>query len=279
MKDSDGNEIITRKNTKSMIKYSVVIEMTSLPNIKLTKEEINSFLIGTTNFYGAEGKIFREIRPKEARKIFYYPISGTKEELERFYQGTENKFQKLVRIHEKRIDNGIVPTATLSYDGVIVGYDMTSPSMNHPREYNIKQLYDLKKKINKLHAQGIVHGDIKERNILINSQGEVVLCDLDNMQVDNYPIDYINYMIEYFPDEQKLVDENADIYLYNLLFLKQKYYPDKDYGEIQDEIIYEHFPPTITKKARQELQNMQTVFCSYQGNYLIDSYTKKKGAK
>ena len=250
--------------------------MAILPNIELTKKELISLMVAETSLYGGEGIISKEPHKKEVRKLFYYPLSGTTEELEKFYYRMDNKQKKLTELFQKKIENDIIPIRTISYKDSIVGYDMTSPNLKKIKHYDIIKLQKLKEKIKQFHAQGIVHGDIKESNILVNSQGEIVLCDLDNMQVDEYPIDYFNYMIEYFPNENKLVDQNADIYLYNLLFLKKLFYPEKEYDEVAEELTYEKFPPELKKESREELYKMQSSFVNYQGKYLIDTYIKRK---
>lgn len=250
--------------------------MANLPNIELTKDELSYFMNERTNLLGAEGKVFTGLHQGEARKIFYYPFNGTTRELEEFYNEMDNKRKKLIALSEKKLNNDIVPIATLSYDDVMVGYDMTSPNLRKATHYDIKKLERLKQRIKAFHEVGIVHGDIKESNILINSAGDLVLCDLDNMQVDDYPIDYLNYMIEYFPNDDRLVSQNADIYLYNLFFLKQLFFQEKEYDEIADDIIYEKFPKELRGESLEELYKMQQCFVDYQGNYLIDTYTKRK---
>ncbi len=250
--------------------------MTTLPNIELTQDELTYWINERTNFFGAEGKVFTNLPQGQARKIFYYPLNGTRGELEKFYEKMDNKKRKLIALSQKKLNNDIVPTMTLSYEDVIVGYDMTSPNLKKVTHYDIKMLEKLKQRIKAFHEVGIVHGDIKESNILINSNGELVLCDLDNMQVDDYPADYFNYMIEYFPNDKNLIAQNADIYLYNLLFLKQLYFKEQTYAEIADNIIYEKFPKELKGESLEELYKMQQCFTGYQGNYLIDTYTKRK---
>ena len=90
--------------------------MANLPNIELTKDELSYFMNERTNLLGAEGKVFTGIHQGEARKIFYYPFNGTTRELEEFYNEMDNKRKKLIALSEKKLNNDIVPIATLSYD-------------------------------------------------------------------------------------------------------------------------------------------------------------------
>lgn len=250
--------------------------MANLPNIELTKDELSYFMNERTNLLGAEGKVFTGIHQGEARKIFYYPFNGTTRELEEFYNEMDNKRKKLIALSQKHLNNDIVPIATLSYDDVMVGYDMTSPNLKKAAHYDIKKLEKLKQRLKAFHEVGVIHGDVKESNILINSNEDIVLCDLDNMQVDDYPIDYLNYIIEYFPNDADLIPQNADIYLYNLFFLKQLFFKEKEYDEIVDDIIYGKFPKELNRESIEELYKMQRCSTCYQGNYLIDTYTKRK---
>ena len=113
--------------------------MANLPNIELTKDELSYFMNERTNLLGAEGKVFTGIHQGEARKIFYYPFNGTTRELEEFYNEMDNKRKKLIALSEKKLNNDIVPIATLSYDDVMVGYDMTSPNLRKATHYDIKK--------------------------------------------------------------------------------------------------------------------------------------------
>lgn len=250
--------------------------MTTLSNIEISKEKLAWYYETTVNLAGAEGKIFEVNTNGVVRKIFHPPISEEKEDQEKYYQEMENKHQKLILLHQKQIENDIVPIATISYQDSIVGYDMTSPNLQKIGKCNMFELTKLKEKLKKFHSEGIVHGDIKLSNILRNQQGELALCDLDNMQVEDYPIDYVNYMISYFPKETKLVDENSDIYLYNLFLLQQLFFPQNDYQQIVDEIVYGHFPSTLTKEGKEELYKMQRSFIGYEGKFL-DTLIKRKG--
>ena len=49
-----------------------------------------------------------------------------------------------------------------------------------------------------------------------------------------------------------------------------------DVDEIADDIIYEKFPKELRGESLEELYKMQQCFVDYQGNYLIDTYTKRK---
>lgn len=250
--------------------------MTTLPNIKISREELVWYYERNTTLMGAEGKIFEGESKKVVRKIFHPPLSKEKDDQEEYYQKMENKHQKLILLHQKKIENDIVPVATISYQDSIIGYDMTTAKFQRISKWDILELRKLKEKLKVFHDEGIIHGDIKHSNILRNQEGDLVLCDLDNMQVEDYPIDYFNYMISCFPEDDKLVDENSDIYLYNLFLLQQMAYPKQDFSEIANEIVYGHFPSIVTQDGKEELYKMQRSFTGYEGKYL-DTLIKRKG--
>ena len=245
--------------------------MQVLPNKEISKQQLATYCMQYSNLFGEEGKIFKGEQENEVRKIFRYPLLEREEELNKFHKKMDNKLKKLILLHKKQISNDIFPIATISYNGCLVGYKMTSPNLKKVYSCNIDQLKQLKEKLTRFHSQGIIHGDIKCSNLLLNNNNEIVLSDLDNMQVDDNPIDSINYIIEFFLEDDKLVDESADIYLYNLFLLQQLAFPNAQYDEINDKLVFGHFPDIFTEQGREELFKMQQCFVKYEGNYLIDS--------
>ncbi len=242
----------------------------SLPNKKLTEREFHNLFEIKTNLFGGEGMIIPSENYGEVRKVFFYPLEEQKEDLEKYYQMTQNKLEKLTYLYNIDLENVVSPISTLSYQDVIIGYDMTEIKHVSKRRLTLEDLRKLRDKLKKFHQQGIIHGDIKRSNILISQTGELALCDLDNMQVEKYPIDCHNYYISYFCNDDLLVDENADIYLYNLLFLQQLSKERKEYDTIINEILFEELKDKIPDTMHDELSKMQSSFTGYQGNYLID---------
>lgn len=251
--------------------------MRTLPDIEISKDELVKYWNSQRDLYGAEGMIFPGSQQGEARKIFYYPLGASPKKLREFNNDMENKKKKLAYLYQKDLDNDIVPTASISYKGFLVGYDMTSPNVFLPNEITIELLKDLKKRLTYFHEQGIVHGDIKLGNVLMNKKGEAVLCDLDNMQVNDCKIDYYNYLLGELVHDNEYVDRNADIYFYNLLLLQQLVYKDKEYDDIIDEILYGHFPDNVfNEDGIDELYKMQKNYAYKNGKYLIDTLVKRK---
>ena len=111
----------------------------------------------------------------------------------------------------------------------------------------------------------------------MNKKGKAVLCDLDNMQVNDSKIDYYNYLLGELVHDNEYVDRNADIYFYNLLLLQQLVYKDKEYDDIIDEILYGHFPDNVfNEDGIDELYKMQKNYAYKNGKYLIDTLVKRK---
>ena len=65
--------------------------MTTLPNIKISREELVWYYERNTTLMGAEGKIFEGESKKVVRKIFHPPLSKEKDDQEKYYQKMENK--------------------------------------------------------------------------------------------------------------------------------------------------------------------------------------------
>lgn len=105
----------------------------------------------------------------------------------------------------------------LSYDKD----DSTLLARYPSRDRLIRNLKNLKELLQRLNSQGIIYGDLSANNILVNRKtGKVKLCDIDNTQVDEYPIDLKNYILKYYSSGEALVDENADMYMHNFLTLR-----------------------------------------------------------
>ena len=163
-------------------------------------------------FRGFESKIY--LYGNELIKFFYN-------------KSMENKVKKL-KILENLDEDIIKPKAiVLDKNSKIIGYTMEYKnnfrSIN-PRELShqkkIKYLLQLKEKLDILHKHDIVYGDIKSSNILINDNFEMYLCDLDNIQIDNLPIDVINIGAYLYTDVINNIDKSLDIYMYNIYVLK-----------------------------------------------------------
>ena len=132
----------------------------------------------------------------------------------------QNKIAKLTLLHDLDID--IIPTSFISINGEIKGYSM--PYLKDYRAVNPEFLRKKKKliileklnnKLDELHSKGIIYGDIRSGNILINSDLDLVLCDIDNVSINGYGFDILGDIAKRYVRKYG-IDETLDIYSYNL---------------------------------------------------------------
>lgn len=109
----------------------------------------------------------------------------------------ETKIDKIKYINELGIKDQIV-LGTIEIDGSIVGYAYEVPNYKDNKDIDIcsnntkkkiKELEALKNKINILHDNGIIHGDIKIKNVVLNN-GEALFRDYDNVSVNGCNFDH-----------------------------------------------------------------------------------------
>ena len=246
--------------------------LNTLPNIELTKKELEYL---DKNIYncGAEGYV--AISNKNTMyKIFRYDSSDI--------QTLENKKNKIIQLSKYDINGMTKPLSTLSINKEFIGYEMTYDSKDYeirPELLNLKEkkiaLLKLKKTLEQLKEKEIIYADINERNILINSDGKIKLCDIDNAQVGNYPIDIMASDAKNFLDSYtKGTDDKIHSYMHNLLtirFLAEELFIEDEEGNIK---VEEVLNKVLTKKGIDILEETTYPSVSYSGKYLIN-YLKK----
>ncbi len=259
-----------------------------LPDIKITEEELEAIRLDRNNDdYGSEGLIIKGDNKRRVRKIFYDNfgmIFVTQEEVEKVSQNKLKKLQKLYQI--KSFDNDVKIQNTISCNNRLVGYDMVSQKINYPyktapipKEEKIKFLKQVKKKLEYFHSMGIVYGDVKADNILIDKRNKSIsFCDLDNIQIDENPIDMYNKHIYNFQDENRLLDKNTDYYMFNLLLLNELLYEHYDYEymirRLKKDVEMKQFHNIFNEKGMENIKKLVNVKKKYNGRYLIDNLKK-----
>jgi len=207
-------------------------ELRVLPNIELTRTEKDQLEERRqTSYCGSEGYVIPNFRPGVCRKVF----------LDSFQ--IDKKFPKLAWLfqNEERLSNGVKILSTVSYQKELVPYDMTYdpddiPLLDVP--LNVKEkilpLQVSRDKLDYFHTLGIIYGDVKANNILINRKtGNLSFCDLDNVQIeDRYPIDSLSDYLLLFSDEDGFLDSKADIYMHNLMTLSELDGESLEYDQI-----------------------------------------------
>ena len=159
--------------------------------------------IGSSIADGGEGDIYpAENNPEVLIKIFK-THDVTPERL--FYSCTK---VKLLLESGLRLDNVAFPLGeVMDENGNLIGYamrkvygislsDLLIGSQNTIREFfgqnvdrhtTVKLCLSLLKVIKSLHDQGIIIGDVRPENIIVNHSGEVTIIDTDSFQINEYP--------------------------------------------------------------------------------------------
>ena len=258
----------------------------TLPNIVISNSELQAIRERAHHYMtGAEGIIIRQPNKCVVRKILLSEIRDeeyrTKKDLEAI---RENKLQKVIRLGTTEgLLNELSISATLtSEDKTFIGYEMTSTDVLYPLDTNpllkdekLDYLKALRRRLENFHEHGIIYGDIKDSNILVNREkGIICFCDLDNVQIGTHTIDLMNYSIQRFADENGHIQEGADHYMFNVLTLNQLYYPFMDYRELIDKLGSVQVSETAPKEVGKILRKMQKKSTYFDGGYLID-YLKK----
>lgn len=252
--------------------------MRRLPNEKIEKNELYSYYQNDINLLGSEGIVLLSKDSLISRKIFHEAI------IDESFIG-ENKLNKLQLLYQiKDFLQDIKILKTISCEGKFVGYDTISKYPHQrittpDKEKIIKYLKQTKKLLDYFHSQDIVFGDVKKSNILLSKETNICsFCDLDNIQIKNFPIDTFNKYIFDFIRERNLVSLDADVYMHNLLVLQMLFYENEDYSFIIDKLLFT--PETIekyfTKEAEKDIICMQEHFLDYKGGYLIDNLDESK---
>lgn len=246
--------------------------MNILPNKELTMKELN-FLDKNIFDCGAEGYVSVS-ENTTMYKIFRYDTSNQ--------ETLENKKNKIVQLSKYNIDGIVKPLSTLSFKKEFIGYEMTYDSRDYeirPRYLTLKQkkeaLIKIKTILETLQEKEIIYADINERNILINPMGEIKLCDIDNAQASQYPIDIMTSDTKQFLDSyMRGIDEKLHSYMHNLLtirFLTEEFFKEDDEGKIELEEILNKI---LTKTGIEVLEETNYPNMSYSGKYLINHIRK-----
>ena len=240
--------------------------MERLANINFSRKQLNELIHNQFFSSGGEAIICRTNNPSSLYKIF---MNRNLKEISM----NENKFQKLLRIHNLRLKRCVMPLKTIACDGKLIGYEMTynqNESRFFPGEISrqevINKLLEVKQILQYLATKDITYGDISFRNILFNKQtGKVKFCDIDNIRIGNLPIDSIPRALQNYEDICG-IDENTDGYMHNLLTLKTL---GLDINYCEEEDIEKCFlnPAVQIVEMMKEPEN-------FTGEYIIE-YVKK----
>lgn len=240
--------------------------MSKLKNIKLNDHEVKRILVSSYFSCGSEAVVCRTNNPHTLYKIF------TKGGLEPIPM-SDNKLRKIEEICNLQLENCVQPLGTISNNGILIGYEMTydpnerrfSPSHITRNELirRLKQVHDI---LRYFETKDITYGDVDFQNILVNTQtGNIKFCDIDNMRIRKYPIDFIcKSLTEYY--DIRGIDQRVDAYMHNLFSLKCL---NLDFDSYDSNSIREEF----TEPAVRIVESMHDLEV-FTGEYII-KYVKK----
>lgn len=192
--------------------------MKSIPNITLDEKQFNQIITRGRITTGGEAIICRGENPYTLYKIF-----------DRYGKPKpmgENKEKKIIALYNRQIDYSVRPISTISFNDVIVGYEMVDEyDLDTLKLYQLTSeellhfLKETKKILEYFSSKGIIYGDMEPRNILFNRfTGEVKFCDMDNIQIDDYKMDVFPYsLIEY--NETRGIDSSVHPFMHNKMIL------------------------------------------------------------
>lgn len=239
--------------------------MRNLPNTKLSIEEYHKVL-KRRKISGGEADIYYSENLHTAYKIF----SNSKLE----GHMSENKAKKLALLYQKPLDHCTRPVSTLSVNGILVGYELTYDNDDKTflpiylsRSDLIHYLEESKNILEFFASQGIIYGDVATRNILINrSTGNLKFCDMDNISINNYPIDMFSRELENYRQVWG-INQQADIYMHNIMCLNSFDIDLYNYCK-------GHFSFFFEEAAEDIVSNMQNVK-KFNGKSIV-SYIKRR---
>lgn len=252
--------------------------MKNLPNINLSLDEY--FNITENRVFtdtGSESIICATDKVNTLYKFFVNPYTR------QLIDMPDNKYKKIMTIYQKDLEYSVKVLSTISANGYLVGYEM---SYNHKHipflsldlssTQIISFLERVKQGLDYYASQDIVYGDIKGNNILIDlKSGEVTFCDMDNIQIGDYPIDIKGPTLLHFLKEYGTIDSVADIYMHNLFTLKRLGFPtyDPPYLEIITTLENGIYPNIVDDDGKRVLESMRAPK-SFTKEYVIQ-YIKK----
>lgn len=193
--------------------------MQRIPNIELNTEQIKELTTQYKLASGGEGIICEGITSNTVAKLF------TKHG--KIIPMGDNKEHKIIELYKRQLEHTTIPVRTISYKGNIVGYEMTTnPFYDTYKDYQLSYeeqkhiLLKTKDILEYFYSKGIIYGDFELRNILFDREtGDIIFCDMDNTQVDDYPIDKRPGNLEYFY-LCRTIDGTVHPYMHNILTLR-----------------------------------------------------------
>ncbi len=249
--------------------------MKRIPNITFTDEEYQAFF-QKVKFRGGEAIICSSDKPNTLYKIFYDEVAAS-------CLMSDNKLKKIAEIYRRNIPYCVKPIRTISYEGRLIGYEVSYDSLDK----SLESLDDLDRKdvikilratrdiLKNYEVLDITYGDVTSDNILVNIKtGKVTFCDIDNIRLGVYPADVKGFSLTRYYEKTGVIDAKADAYMHNLLTIKSLQYGKDSYeSEIMKDLKRGLYPTRFKQGAREIFASM-VMPERFNGKYAIE-YVKR----
>lgn len=195
--------------------------MQRIPNIELTEVQVQELITKYKVNSGGESIICEGDKSYNLFKIFVNNGSPIRM--------SDNKEKKILRLHELNLEHSTIPLATISMNGILIGYVMFN--YEQYRTYKLYEfladkqillhyLKEVRKILDYFAKYNLLYGDMHERNILFDIKtGKTIFCDMDNSQIDDLPIDKFPLSICEYRNTRG-IDEGIHPYTHNKMLLR-----------------------------------------------------------
>ena len=227
--------------------------------------------------YGCESALYKVINSNQLYKVWKT----------RDYNEIMNKVKKLQLLETKEeILDSIAKVDTLvysnfEYSGCLVdyydGYELDSLGLNFLE--SIKTLKKIREVIVKFYNNGVMYLDMSPENILCkknNNDIEMKFIDVDNIQIDSYPMDCMPPFLRGYLKNGGKIDFNSLIFSFN--YLTRNMLIPFDIRLANLDHIPDNFACTYNKYIAKIVRGINE--CEVDGisnnEYLLDYYNEKE---
>ena len=259
----------------------------------ITRDEFYS-IINNRISSGTEGAI--SFYNDKLVKLFFKEGDPNTYEYFMFKEKLKSKCEKIKLLASiPDFKNNLCPIGTINCNNEFCGYILSG--------YIGSSLYDIDKSgldnltkldilkrakgiLDYFHSIGIVYGDIKAGNILLNEDfSNIAFCDLDNIRyagypMDNLPVNVIKYCNNYYGVMHDMfMDKKIDSYMFNLLtiemFLGESSHNYKqvfEYLESSNDCssVFDFVDLEKKPKVKSIFDELKCINSNYSGDYIIN---------
>lgn len=246
--------------------------MQRMPNISLSEKQLQQLKARKPLRTGGESVIYSS-EDDTIYKLFTDPDNS------KLVGMSDNKFQKILRLYQMKLEYSIEPLSTISFNGDLIGYEMVKEIDSYwlqllLRKNRIDFLKQTRCILEYFASKDITYGDVKLNNIFMSHHtGTFIFGDIDNVRLGEYHIDLIGDDLTYFVNRYGEVDQYCDAYMHNLMTLKYLNYYADTYQEILCGLRDGTYPRRFMKEALPTIKSMLTP-SDFTGEYIIQ-YVKK----